>query len=250
MRNSLLKTIILVVSSAGLISCGNTLPALPDDPNNEPAAVDGGQVDLGSEIEPTVPAVPPTVSEEEPTLVSERDEILKEYAYVDPTRIVPDRHLEEALIYFHKNKATLKNKNVLSIIDYSQKSTQKRWYFINMQTGAVWNIHVAHGKGSDSNHDGYAEKFSNVSGSNATSLGFFRTAETYNGANGFSLRLDGLSSTNSKARERAIVVHGASYVQDTSVVQGRSWGCPAVSTANTQKVINLIKGGSLIYAAK
>jgi hypothetical protein len=222
---------------------------LPDDPQNEPTSVEGGQVDLGSEIDATVPAIP-VVEDDEPTLASEREEILKIYAYVDPTHIVPDRHLEEALIYYHKNKASLKNKNILSIIDFSQSSTQKRWYFINMQTGAVWNIHVAHGKGSDSNHDGYAEKFSNVSGSNATSLGFYRTAETYNGANGYSLRLDGLSSTNSRARERAIVVHGASYVQDTSVVQGRSWGCPAVSTANTQKVINLIKGGSLIYAAK
>lgn len=253
MRNSILKAFFITFGSVVLISCGNALPALPDDPNNEPAAIDGGHTDLGSETEPSLPEAPPLVSvpepEPEPTL-TEREEILKEYDYVDPTRLVPDRHLEEALIYYHKNKATFKNQSVLSIIDFSQKSTQKRWYFINMQTGSVWNIHVAHGKGSDSNHDGFAETFSNVSGSNASSLGFYRTAETYNGSNGFSLRLDGLSTTNSRARERAIVVHGASYVQDTSVVQGRSWGCPAVSVAYTQKVINLIKGGSLIYAAK
>jgi hypothetical protein len=117
-----------------------------------------------------------------------------------------------------------------------------------METGAVWNIHVAHGKGSDSDHDGFAEKFSNVNNSNATSLGFYKTAETYQGSHGYSLRLDGLSSTNSNARSRSIVVHGASYVEDKERIQGRSWGCPAVSMANYTKVINLIKGGSLILA--
>ena len=117
-----------------------------------------------------------------------------------------------------------------------------------METGSVWNIHVSHGKGSDSNHDGLAEKFSNVSGSNASSLGFYKTAETYQGKHGYSLRLDGLSETNSKARPRAIVVHGADYVKDKEVIQGRSWGCPAVSRMHSKKVIDLIKNGSLILA--
>ncbi|WP_155722529.1 murein L,D-transpeptidase catalytic domain family protein [Bdellovibrio bacteriovorus] len=242
------KVIMTIAFTFTLAACGNQMPALPDDPNNEPVATNpddnGGQgsTELPSIVEPTPtePVTPPTLSE--------REQILKNYDYVDPNHIVPTEHLEEALIYFHKNKSSFKNQTVISVLDFSQKSTQKRWYFINMSTGSVWNIHVSHGKGSDSNHDGYAEKFSNVSGSNASSLGFYKTAETYQGSNGYSLRLDGLSSTNSNARSRAIVVHGASYVQDSSVIQGRSWGCPAVSSTNRDKVINMIKGGSLIYA--
>ena len=179
---------------------------------------------------------------------TEKEKILAEYDYVDPTHIVPTKALEQALIYYHDNKAKIANLKVLSIIDFSQSSTKKRWYFINMETGAVWNIHVAHGKGSDSNHDGYAEKFSNVSGSNASSLGIYKTAETYQGSHGYSLRLDGLSTTNSKVRSRSIVVHGADYVKDSAVIQGRSWGCPAVSMANYKKVIDLIKAGSIILA--
>jgi hypothetical protein len=114
----------------------------------------------------------------------------------------------------------------------------------------VKSIHVAHGKGSDSNNDGYATNFSNKVNSEASSLGFYLTAETYHGNHGLSLRLDGLSSTNSKARERSVVLHGADYVREAEVKAGRSWGCPAVSMALRGDVIELLKGGSLIFAGR
>lgn len=233
-----LLTLIMIIS---LTACGQNLVTLPDDPNNEPQAEQGS--DSGSQGVVETPVVEPA-----PPTLSEREEILALYDYLDPQHIVPTKALEDAVVYFHQNKASFKNTTVISIIDYSKKSTEKRWYFVDMKTGVVNNMHVAHGKGSDANHDGYAEKFSNVNGSNATSLGFYKTAETYQGNNGYSLRLDGLSSTNSRARERAIVVHGASYVQDSNVIQGRSYGCPAVSMTNYKAVIDRIKGGSLIYA--
>lgn len=249
------KVLPIFLLMLSLTSCGPSLPVLPDDPNNEPTAtVPDNNTQAVTEPAPTVTEsqpeaeIPPPSTPTNPPELSEREQILKHYDYVDPNRIVPDKHLEEAVIYYHKNKAKLKNPNYLSVIDFSKSSTQKRFYIINMTSGSVWNIHVAHGKGSDSNHDGFAEKFSNVSGSNASSLGFYRTTETYEGSNGYSLRLDGLSSTNSNANPRAIVIHGANYVQDSNVIQGRSWGCPAVSMANRTKLINLIKGGSLIYA--
>lgn len=249
------KVLPIFLLMFSLTSCGPSLPALPDDPNSESTATlpdDNTQAVADpspnvTESQPETEPPPPSAPTNPPEL-SEREQILKLYDYVDPSRIVPDKHLEEAVIYYHKNKAKLKNPNYLSVIDFSKSSTQKRFYIINMASGSVWNIHVAHGKGSDSDHDGFAEKFSNVSGSNASSLGFYRTTETYEGSNGYSLRLDGLSSTNSNANPRAIVIHGASYVQDSNVIQGRSWGCPAVSMANRTKLINLIKGGSLIYA--
>ncbi len=232
------------------IGCAPDITRLPDDPDNEPIVqpVPGreGSGELPSKGEDV--ALPEVGVPVTGTPKDEQATILAKYDYVDPTHIVPSKALEQALLYYDQNKAALKNSKVLSIIDFSQSSTLKRWYFINMTTGSVWNIHVSHGKGSDGNHDGFAEKFSNVSGSNATSLGFYKTAETYSGKWGYSLRLDGLSTTNSIARPRAIVVHGASYVQDRAVIQGRSWGCPAVSLANSKKVIDLIRGGSLIFA--
>jgi hypothetical protein len=107
---------------------------------------------------------------------------------------------------------------------------------------------VAHGKGSDPKHQGLANVFSDRTGSNATSLGFFKTADVYTGSHGLSLRLDGLSATNAHARIRTIVIHGADYVKDGRSIQGRSWGCPAVPIANRDAVIELLKNGSLIYA--
>lgn len=241
----------------------SSIEKLPDDPANEPAPIT--REDEGAKEhfdEPPMAETPPMtelppVTEEPPTVQLPQDptvpetyeeRVLRLYDHLDPERVVPTQALKEAVLYFHENKSKFTNQKVLSILDFNQSSVKKRWHFVYLGTGEVWSLHVSHGKGSDSNHDGYAEKFSNVSGSNATSLGFYRTAETYTGSNGYSLRLDGLSSTNSKARARAIVVHGASYVQDRNVIQGRSWGCPAVSMTHHRKVIDLIKGGSLIYA--
>lgn len=241
-----IKVLTSLLIAFTLSACGPGLVSLPDDPHNEPASTLPNE-DNSSAGVIEEPENNQAVEDPSPTL-SEREQILSLYNYLDPNHIVPTSALEDAVIYFHKNKASFKNQKVISIIDYRKRSSEKRWFFIDLKTGAVNALHVSHGKGSDSNHDGYAEKFSNVSGSNATSLGFYRTAETYNGSNGYSLRLDGLSSTNSRARSRAIVVHGADYVQDQNVVQGRSWGCPAVSRANARTVIDLLKEGSLIYA--
>ena len=176
-------------------------------------------------------------------------QILAKYTYVDKNKTVNQNMLKNAILYYHKNKASIKNTDYLSVLDFSLSSTKKRFHIINMRTGEVWSIHVAHGKGSDPDHDGYANKFSNVSGSNASSLGIYKTAETYSGSHGYSLRLDGLSTTNSNARARAVVIHGADYVSEASVIQGRSWGCPAVTMSYRTKLIDMVKGGSIIYAS-
>lgn len=247
--NLKLTYLFALVLPVFLGACSPNVTRLPDDPENEPIVqpTPENNEDLPSTGEVLTPPVDGGSAVVPPT---EREQILSEFDYVDPTHIVPTAALEQALLYYHDNKAKIANTKVLSIIDFSQSSTKKRWYFINMETGAVWNINVAHGKGSDANHDGFAEKFSNVSGSNASSIGFYKTAETYQGSHGYSLKLDGLSTTNSNVRARAIVVHGADYVKDAAVIQGRSWGCPAVSQANYKKVIDLIKGGSIILAVK
>jgi hypothetical protein len=181
--------------------------------------------------------------------IEERQAVLARYDFLDPQKIVPTLQLEEAVLYFDKNKTRVPNRNYLTVIDFSKNSSQKRFFIINMSSGAVWNIHTAHGRGSDPDWTGFATSFGNLDDSKKTSLGFYLTAETYYGEHKLSLRMDGLSSTNSNARSRAIVIHGADYVADANQIQGRSWGCPAVSMANRDRVINLLKGGSLLYAS-
>jgi hypothetical protein len=175
--------------------------------------------------------------------------VLNKYANVDPGHIIPDAMLSKALTYFDANQAHIPNKTTLTIVDFTPFSGIARMYVIDMASGSVWTLRVAHGSGSDPKHTGYATKFSNTSGSLMSSLGFYRTAEIYTGKHGVSLRLDGLSSTNSNVRARAIVVHSAAYVVDKNVNEGRSNGCFAVSLANKDKLLAKIKNGSLIYAA-
>ena len=139
----------------------------------------------------------------------------------------------------------------LTVIDYSLPSTQKRLWVFDMTSGEVlFHELVAHGRNTGEN---LATSFSDTPDSRQTSLGLFRTADTYVGSNGYSLRLDGLEpGFNSHARERAIVMHGAPYV-DASLATtqgriGRSWGCPALRAAIAQQVINTIRGGGVIFS--
>jgi len=161
---------------------------------------------------------------------------------------IPEKMLREALDYYQNNLNKIKNKDVLTIINFKEHNSKERLFLIDMNTGDVETYLVAHGKNSDKNYDGFAESFSNAINSLQSSLGYYLTAETYNGDNGYSLRLDGLSTTNSNARERAIVIHGADYVTPGNKI-GRSYGCPAVEQRYHQLIIDRIKNGSLIYAS-
>ena len=137
----------------------------------------------------------------------------------------------------------------LIIIDFSLPSTQERFFLVNPQTGEIlFKKHVAHGQGSGKL---YATTFSNKNGSHMSSLGFFKTAETYTGKHGHSLRLDGLQKgLNHAARARAVVIHQADYVSETFMKQngylGRSWGCPALPSEDYSEIITEIQHGTLI----
>lgn len=139
----------------------------------------------------------------------------------------------------------------LTVIDYSRPSSQERlWVFDLTTRELIYEELVAHGQGTGAN---LATKFSNDNESHQTSLGLFVTDTTYVGKNGYSLRLDGLDKGyNDRARERAIVMHGAPYVSKAFVKAngrlGRSWGCPAVSDAVARALIDRVKGGGLVFA--
>lgn len=179
---------------------------------------------------------------------------MADYDHVDPRRMIKRSALKKALRYYDKNYGSFRNKDVITIIDFSKHSSKKRLFVVDMNSGKVDAHYTAHGSGSDRNHDGIAEKFSNTPNSKMSSLGFYKTAETYRGKHGFSLRLDGLSSTNSNARRRAVVIHGADYVSKAYLRShrklGRSWGCPALDRKVNAEVINKIRGGSLLYIFK
>lgn len=161
---------------------------------------------------------------------------------------VPADLKRKALEYFASNQGRIGNKRFIGIVDFSRHSSNSRFWILDVQTGAEHAMHVAHGKGSDTDGDGYATRFSNVPNSKASSLGFYVTGALYSGKHGRSMRLHGLSSTNSNALSRAVVVHESSYVREANVTQGRSFGCFAVAESEIGKVLSSLKGGALIYA--
>ncbi|GAA5080028.1 murein L,D-transpeptidase catalytic domain family protein [Lysobacter panacisoli] len=139
----------------------------------------------------------------------------------------------------------------LAVIDYSRPSLMPRLWVFDLAAGKLlYEEVVAHGQGSG---DNMATRFSNDDGSHQSSLGLFVTADTYTGRNGYSLRMKGLEpGVNDAAMARAIVMHGAPYVDPVRAKSmgrlGRSWGCPAVRSAVARPMIDLLKGGQFVFS--
>ncbi len=161
------------------------------------------------------------------------------------------KHLyDQAANFYQGRTASISNRRFLTIIDFSQHSSRKRFYLFDLATGGLTRHLVSHGQKSDPNNDGMPTEFSNVQNSLKSSLGFYQTLGTYMGENGYSMRLRGLSATNSNAEKRAIVMHPARYVSEANGRAGRSWGCPALDPSISRSVIDRIKGGSIIFIGR
>ena len=148
------------------------------------------------------------------------------------------------------NKIDVRNKDIMTLIDFSKPSTEKRFFVLDMQNKKLlYSTHVSHGKRSGEN---YATSFSNKPRSHKSSPGFYITENTYKGRNGYSLIINGLEKgINDRAKERSIVIHGADYC-DTSLIDeggrlGRSFGCPALPVDICGPIIDTIKDGTLLY---
>jgi hypothetical protein len=145
----------------------------------------------------------------------------------------------------------VEDRGVVAVIDYARPSTEPRLAIVDLRTDAVLlETRVSHGRNSG---DDRAVSFSNVEGSNQSSIGVFRTADVYSGKHGRSLHLEGLEpGWNDNARSRAIVLHRADYATDSFVEKwgrlGRSHGCPAVDPAVADTVIDTLAAGTLIVA--
>lgn len=147
------------------------------------------------------------------------------------------------------SKNRIKNQKYLTIVDMSLSANVDRFFVIDMETQKlVSKSLVAHGRNTGQE---YASKFSNIEASFQTSLGFYKTAETYIGKRGFSLKLDGLEYSNNKARARGIIIHGADYVSEKFIKNnnrlGRSLGCPSLPVDSFKATVKLIKAGSCLF---
>jgi len=158
----------------------------------------------------------------------------------------------ETALKGYLNLQTLKkidNDKLLTVIDFSKSSSKNRFFVIDIQAKKIiYKSLVAHGKNSGYE---FATNFSNKVSSHKSSLGFYKTAETYSGKHGYSLRLDGLEYSNNNARSRAIVIHGAEYVSKDFIKKngklGRSFGCPSLPTSMSKEIIQKIKDGTCLF---
>ena len=184
---------------------------------------------------------------------------------------VPERPLRQALMFYENNRSQFQNQRYISIADYSQNSTQKRFYILDLQTGNVRREKVSHGSGmrngvarGDSSHNGMLDRChhgNNINDrTNMTRAGFFQTQNFYQSTNNLAgwppidrsgsngLRMRGLSpGVNEEALDVGVVMHGA-YYNDLGPRMGRSYGCPAFESSVASSVLSTIRGGSLYYS--
>ncbi|MEL6237860.1 MAG: murein L,D-transpeptidase catalytic domain-containing protein [Pseudomonadota bacterium] len=143
-------------------------------------------------------------------------------------------------------------RDIVGIADYGLHSAQKRFHFVNLDRQEVQSFHVSHGAGSDPEHDGWLNHYSNVEGSNASSRGAYVTWEWYQGRYGTSVRLGGLDPTNEAALRRYIVMHRAKYAEPAHLARwgrmGRSNGCFAMGEADFRVALRQLSGGRLLFA--
>jgi len=173
---------------------------------------------------------------------------------IDPRGLIRPQLLASALDAYRQHETARLSSRSMAIVDFSKPSSQRRLYLVDLASGDVTSFLVAHGRGSDLDHDATADTFSDAMGSHASSLGAFRAAARYAGAHGLSLALDGLDASNRSARERAVVVHSQWYVSDRMVEEhgrlGRSWGCFVVDPAVVEALVGHLEGGGFLYAGR
>lgn len=161
---------------------------------------------------------------------------------------------DRALAAMSRNIGKIKHRDLIGICDFDDPSAKPRFHLLDVASGKLDSYLVAHGRGSDPSHTGWLKRFSNDFGSAASSSGAYVTAEEYVGQHGRSRRIDGLDHTNSNARARAVVIHGAWYAERDMIAQhgklGRSEGCFAFGEKDLATMMARLGPGRLIYADK
>jgi len=160
----------------------------------------------------------------------------------------------KAALDTHVRNGGIRARDSIGIVDFSEASREARFHLVDLMNGRVDSHLVAHGRGSDPDHSGFVEMFSNQPGSEASSNGAYATADYYHGKYGLSMKVRGLDWTNNNAESRAIVIHNAWYAEPGMIAEhgklGRSEGCFAFSKASQWEVMRRLAGGRMIYADK
>ena len=168
--------------------------------------------------------------------------------------MIDPRLVDRALAALFRHHDRIWSRDVIAIADFGLPSSAPRFFLVDILRGTTTALLVAHGKGSDPDHSGRLQSFSDVVGSAATSEGAYLTGDPYEGIHGPSRRLLGLEPTNAHAEERAIVIHSAWYANPDMVGKqgrlGRSDGCFAFGEQDIAMVLATLGKGRLIFAGK
>lgn len=172
---------------------------------------------------------------------------------LDPQGLIRRPLLHAALDALKRHRGQIEYEDRVYIVDFQAHSSRPRLFRLDLTTGEAKAFRTAHGRGSDPAHTGFAERFSNVPESNASSVGAYRTAgQAWGAKHGPNVLLDGLDPTNSEVRDRAIIVHAADYCEPSYLAAtgklGRSFGCFAVSQADLGALRPDMDGGRLLFA--
>ena len=174
-------------------------------------------------------------------------------AMVAPRGIRPEL-FQRAMAALQRHGSRIRQQDRIAIADFSLPSSRLRFHLVDLHNGATRSMLVAHGIGSDPEHTGMLQRFSNEVNSEATCEGAFLASNYYVGQHQLSQRLIGLDPTNNNALDRAIVIHAAWYSNSDMIAKhgklGRSQGCFAVGEQELDKVFTLLGEGRMIYAEK
>lgn len=173
---------------------------------------------------------------------------------LDPQGLIRKPLLDSALAALEKHGDRIPMRDQIYLVDFQQHSSKPRLFRLDLASGEAAAFRTAHGKGSDPSHSGFAQRFSNVMDSNASSVGAYVTAGPGMGAkHGPNVLLDGLEPTNNEARDRAIIVHAADYCEPAFLARegklGRSYGCFSVSFDDLRTLRPMMGEGRLLFAA-
>ena len=197
----------------------------------------------------TIAAAPPVAVPVPPPVATAARQAAR--SIVAPRGVRPEL-FQRALAALQRHGSRIRQQDRIAIADFSLASSRLRFHLVDLHNGATRSLLVAHGIGSDPQHSGMLQRFSNEVGSEATCEGAFLASNYYVGQHQLSQRLIGLDETNNNALDRAIVIHAAWYSNADMIAKhgklGRSQGCFAVGEGDLEKVFSLLGEGRMIYA--
>ena len=172
---------------------------------------------------------------------------------LDPRNRVRKDLMDRALAALDIHHRKIPQRDRMYLVDFQRFSGDERLFEVDLVSGEVKAFRTCHGRGSDPSHSGYAQNFSNTPESYMSSVGAYATAGAgYGAQQGPNVLLDGLEYSNDKARERAIIVHGADYADPDFLARegklGRSYGCFSTSHADLPALRERMGEGRLLFA--